>query len=95
MPENNDQAMWSAAQWHGKMLVDQDGDKIGKLQDVPPGPSLSQSELARWLAHWPSGLPLSTALLLRPPFLVRPPRRPRRATGASECLSQNAGLKSP
>jgi hypothetical protein len=34
MSENDDQAKWSAAQWHGKMLVDRDGDKIGKLQDV-------------------------------------------------------------
>jgi len=34
MPDNQDQAKWSAAQWHGKMLVDREGDKIGKLQDV-------------------------------------------------------------
>ena len=34
MSENDVQAKWSAAQWHGKMLVDCDGDKIGKLQDV-------------------------------------------------------------
>ena len=34
MSESDVQAQWSAAQWHGKMLVDCDGDKIGKLQDV-------------------------------------------------------------
>jgi len=34
MSENDDQAKWTAAQWHGKMLVDRDGDKIGKLEDV-------------------------------------------------------------
>ena len=46
MPENNNQAKWSAAPWHGKVLVDGDGDgdTIGMLQDVnvdvetaPPG----------------------------------------------------------
>jgi len=25
---------WSASEWHGKMLLDVDGQKIGKLQDV-------------------------------------------------------------
>jgi uncharacterized protein YrrD len=32
----NDQthAEWNVAEWHGKMLVDSDGQKIGKLQDV-------------------------------------------------------------
>ena len=28
------QAQWSAAEWQGKMLVDINGEKIGKLQDV-------------------------------------------------------------
>lgn len=31
---DQDQAKWSAADWHGKMLLDRDGQKIGKLQDV-------------------------------------------------------------
>jgi sporulation protein YlmC with PRC-barrel domain len=30
----DDDARWTAAQWHGKMLVDRDGEHIGKLQDV-------------------------------------------------------------
>ncbi len=32
----NDQpnAQWNVADWHGKMLVDSAGQKIGKLQDV-------------------------------------------------------------
>ena len=34
MSETDDQAKWIAAQWHGKMLVDRGGDKIGKLEDV-------------------------------------------------------------
>ncbi len=27
-------AQWNVAEWHGKMLVDRNGEKIGKLQDV-------------------------------------------------------------
>lgn len=27
-------AKWNVAQWHGKMLLDVNGEKIGKLQDV-------------------------------------------------------------
>ena len=34
MSDNQGQAKWSAAQWHGKMLVDCDDEKIGRLQDV-------------------------------------------------------------
>jgi sporulation protein YlmC with PRC-barrel domain len=34
MTEDQGQAKWSAAEWHGKMLVDCYGEKIGKLQDV-------------------------------------------------------------
>lgn len=30
----DDQAQWNVAEWHGKMLFDRDGQKIGKLQDV-------------------------------------------------------------
>jgi uncharacterized protein YrrD len=32
----NDQpnAEWNVAEWHGKMLIASDGEKIGKLQDV-------------------------------------------------------------
>jgi sporulation protein YlmC with PRC-barrel domain len=28
------EARWSVAEWHGKMLIDRNGEKIGKLQDV-------------------------------------------------------------
>jgi sporulation protein YlmC with PRC-barrel domain len=34
MDEDPDQGEWSPAQWYGKMLVDRNGEKIGKLQDV-------------------------------------------------------------
>jgi uncharacterized protein YrrD len=32
--EQDGQAKWNVAEWHGKMLVDRNGEKIGKLQDV-------------------------------------------------------------
>ncbi|MGA3217068.1 MAG: PRC-barrel domain-containing protein [Acidimicrobiales bacterium] len=34
MTENQDQATWNVTEWHGRVLVDRDGEKIGKLQDV-------------------------------------------------------------
>ena len=34
MTEHQENAHWNAAEWHGKMLVDRDGERIGKLQDV-------------------------------------------------------------
>lgn len=34
MSEHQQDAEWNVADWHGKMLVDCDGEKIGKLQDV-------------------------------------------------------------
>jgi sporulation protein YlmC with PRC-barrel domain len=27
-------AKWSVSDWHGKMIIDREGEKIGKLQDV-------------------------------------------------------------
>jgi len=34
MTEHQEQAQWSVADWHGKTLIDRDGERIGKLQDV-------------------------------------------------------------
>jgi len=34
MSDEEGQAKWNVAEWHGKMLVDRNGEKIGKLQDV-------------------------------------------------------------
>jgi len=34
MTEHQGEAQWNVAEWHGKVLVDRDGQKIGKLQDV-------------------------------------------------------------
>ena len=32
--DHQQQAKWTVAEWHGKMLLDSAGEKIGKLQDV-------------------------------------------------------------
>jgi sporulation protein YlmC with PRC-barrel domain len=34
MAEGQQDASWNVADWHGKMLVDREGERIGKLQDV-------------------------------------------------------------
>jgi sporulation protein YlmC with PRC-barrel domain len=34
MTDDQSWARWDVAEWHGKMLVDRNGEKIGKLQDV-------------------------------------------------------------
>ena len=34
MANDDGEATWHVAEWHGKMLVDRNGEKIGKLQDV-------------------------------------------------------------
>ena len=32
--DQSERATWNVSEWHGKTLVDQDGERIGKLQDV-------------------------------------------------------------
>ena len=34
MTEHEHDARWSVAEWHGRMILDRNGEKIGKLQDV-------------------------------------------------------------
>jgi uncharacterized protein YrrD len=34
MTDDEGQAKWNVTEWHGRMLVDRNGEKIGKLQDV-------------------------------------------------------------
>jgi sporulation protein YlmC with PRC-barrel domain len=34
MTEHQESAKGNVAEWHGKMLVGRDGERIGKLQDV-------------------------------------------------------------
>ena len=33
-PEEPERARWNVSEWHGRTLIDRDGEKIGKLQDV-------------------------------------------------------------
>lgn len=33
-PAADPEATWTASDWHGKVIVDRNGEKIGKLQDV-------------------------------------------------------------
>src|ERR1700689_829458 len=61
--EQQDDAQWSVAEWHGKMLVDRDGEKIGKLQDVyvdvetdePQFATVKEGFIARHLTFVPLG----------------------------------------
>ncbi len=34
MNEQLPEVEWNVAEWHGKTLVDRDGEKIGKLEDI-------------------------------------------------------------
>ena len=34
IPEDQAQARWNVTEWRGKMIIDCNGEKIGKLQDV-------------------------------------------------------------
>jgi sporulation protein YlmC with PRC-barrel domain len=34
MTDENAQATWEVAEWHGKVILDRNGEKIGRLQDV-------------------------------------------------------------
>jgi sporulation protein YlmC with PRC-barrel domain len=34
MSKHQQNAEWNLVEWHGKMLVDREGERIGKLQDV-------------------------------------------------------------
>lgn len=34
MTDAQEQAQWNVAEWHGKMLLDRNREKLGKLQDV-------------------------------------------------------------
>jgi hypothetical protein len=34
MTQDETQANWNVTEWHGKMIVDRNGEKIGKLQDI-------------------------------------------------------------
>jgi uncharacterized protein YrrD len=69
MTEDQDQAKWNVAEWHGKVLVDRNGEKIGKLQDVyvdvetdePQFGTVKEGFIGRHLTFVPlSGLQIGT-----------------------------------
>ncbi len=61
--EHQEDARWSVAEWHGRMLVDRYGEKIGKLQDVyvdvetdePQFATVKEGFIARHLTFVPLG----------------------------------------
>jgi sporulation protein YlmC with PRC-barrel domain len=61
--DHQEAANWNVAEWHGKMLVDRDGEKIGKLQDVyvdvetdePQFATVKEGFIARHLTFVPLG----------------------------------------
>ena len=63
MSEDQEEATWNVAEWHGKMLIDRDGEKIGKLQDVyvdvetdePQFATVKEGFLGRHLTFVPLG----------------------------------------
>ncbi len=60
---DDQEAQWNVAEWHGKMLIDRNGGKIGKLQDVyvdvetdePMFATVKEGFLDRHLAFVPLG----------------------------------------
>ena len=53
---------WNVAEWHGKMLVDRNGEKIGKLEDVyvdvetaPQFGTIKEAFIGRHLTFVPLG----------------------------------------
>jgi uncharacterized protein YrrD len=63
MTDNSEQANWSVAEWHGRMLLDRNGEKIGKLQDVyvdvetdvPQFATVKEGHIGRHLTFVPLG----------------------------------------
>jgi uncharacterized protein YrrD len=61
--EHQQEAEWNVADWHGKLLVDVDGEKIGKLEDVyvdvetdePQFATVKEGFIARHLTFVPLG----------------------------------------
>ncbi len=61
--EHQEDARWSVAEWHGRMLVDRYGEKIGKLQDIyvdvqtdePQFATVKEGFIARHLTFVPLG----------------------------------------
>jgi hypothetical protein len=69
MTEHQRDSEWNIAEWHGKMLLDRDGEKIGKLQDVyvdvetdePQFATVKEGLISRHLTFVPLGSPKPTS----------------------------------
>ena len=63
MTNGQGEAQWNVAEWHGKMLLDRNGERIGKLQDVyvdvetdePQFATVKEGFLGRHLTFVPLG----------------------------------------
>jgi hypothetical protein len=63
LSEHQQDAEWNVTEWHGRMLVDRNGEKIGKLQDVyvdvetdePQFATVKEGFLTRHLTFVPLG----------------------------------------
>jgi sporulation protein YlmC with PRC-barrel domain len=63
MTEHQQDAEWDVAEWHGKMLIDRHGEKIGKLEDVyvdvetdePQFATVKEGFISRHLTFVPMG----------------------------------------
>ena len=63
MTDAQEPAQWNVAEWHGKMLIDRNGERIGKLQDVyvdvetdePQFATVKEGFIDRHLAFVPLG----------------------------------------
>ena len=90
MTDSDSEATWTASQWLGKTLIDRDGERIGKLQDVyvdvetdePQFATVKEGFLGRHLTFVPlAGVEVDRRLLdvaaVRR-LLVRPRQRSRK-----------------
>jgi uncharacterized protein YrrD len=63
MTDSQGPAQWNVAEWHGKVLIDRNGEKIGKLEDVyvdvetdqPQFATVKEGFIGRHLAFVPLG----------------------------------------
>jgi sporulation protein YlmC with PRC-barrel domain len=63
MNEHQQDVEWNVAEWHGKLLIDLNGEKIGKLEDVyvdvetdePQFATVKEGFIARHLTFVPLG----------------------------------------
>jgi uncharacterized protein YrrD len=63
MTDSQGPAQWNVGEWHGKVLIDRNGEKIGKLEDVyvdietdePQFATVKEGFIGRHLAFVPLG----------------------------------------